>query len=246
MSTGSRQEKIGFLLVWLYLYYFVLQKINYKKLAGLIVLCVVGLMFVMAIGSVRSSSGAGVAGIVHAMFSSRATYMLGNILGEFGAAIDTIIIAVKYAPDTINYGLGTTYIAGLLSVIPGLISKFPVLAESTSFLGKLPQDVVYALGGSYLGEFYYNFAWLGSVLCIPLGALLAATQDCITSEKTGTSEKCWYAALTTLLLLFVRGYFTDMIQKLVWLFLALIFLRLWETERINATYRMRERSRRAE
>ena len=246
MSTGSRQEKIGFLLVWLYLYYFVLQKINYKKLAGLIVLCVVGLMFVMAIGSVRSSSGAGVAGIVHAMFSSRATYMLGNILGEFGAAIDTIIIAVKYAPDTINYGLGTTYIAGLLSVIPGLISKFPVLAESTSFLGKLPQDVVYALGGSYLGEFYYNFAWLGSVLCIPLGALLAATQDCITSEKTGTSEKCWYAALTTLLLLFVRGYFTDMIQKLVWLVLAVIFLRLWETERINATYRMRERSRRAE
>lgn len=84
-------------------------------------------MFVMAIGSVRSSSGAGVAGIVHAMFSSRATYMLGNILGEFGAAIDTIIIAVKYAPDTINYGLGTTYIAGLLSVIPGLINKFPVL-----------------------------------------------------------------------------------------------------------------------
>lgn len=246
MSAGSRQEKVGFLLVWLFLYYFVLQKINYKKMVGLLVFCVVGIMFIMAIGSVRATNSAGLAGAIRAMFSGKMANMIGNVLGEFGAALDTIIIAIHYAPEEISYGLGRTYIAGAMSVIPALVSKIPTLADTTSFTSQLSQDIVFSLGGSYLGELYYNFSWLGCLFCIPLGGLLAVIHGHITSAKNSTADKCWYAAMTTVLLLYVRGYFTDMVQQLVWLFLALIFLRLWETERINATYRMRERSRGAE
>lgn len=150
MSAGSRQEKVGFLLVWLFLYYFVLQKINYKKMVGLLVFCVVGIMFIMAIGSVRATNSAGLAGAIRAMFSGKMANMIGNVLGEFGAALDTIIIAIHYAPEEISYGLGRTYIAGAMSVIPALVSKIPTLADTTSFTSQLSQDIVFSLGDPIL------------------------------------------------------------------------------------------------
>ena len=53
MSTGARQDKVAFLLVWLYVYFFIINKITVKKLALLVVVCIAGFMLVSAIGTIR-------------------------------------------------------------------------------------------------------------------------------------------------------------------------------------------------
>ena len=72
-----------------------------------------------------------------------------------------------------------------------------------------------------LGEFFYNFGWFGVAGSFLVGALLAWCQSCLNEVKDGKRIVfVWASAvLAVYLLLFIRGYFTDAIMKLVYAFL---------------------------
>lgn len=235
MSSGGRQQNVTFLLIWIYTYFFIIQKLTIKKCILLSVMCILGLFFINAIGTLRTTGDFNLIDILTLLFSGKMSQTLGNSLGEFGAAFDTLEVAVQYVPDTINYGYGRTYIAGLISIIPLIVQQIPFLAETTVFLSQLPQSIVFAFGGSYLGELYYNFSWFGVMGNFVIGVVLGKIHNRITSRNHSCLlQKGWSAILAISMLLFIRGYFTDMVQRLAWTYFTISII---------ATYIKRKKDR---
>lgn len=217
MTTGARQEKVAYLIVLLYLYFFVCNTVTVRKIAIVAAGCVAGFIFISAIGTVRAGSSSGIKDVLELMQSGEMSDIFGSALGEFGSAFDTLEVAVKYTPDYITYGCGTSYLAGLISIVPLVVKQIPFLDRATIFVHQLPSGVYFALGGSYLGELYYNFSWLGLIGSAVIGKFMGKLHfGIVLSKQRNVLYGAWCAIISTAMIMFVRGYFTDMMQKLVW------------------------------
>lgn len=232
MSTGARQDKVAFLLVWLYVYFFIINKITVKKLALLVVVCIAGFMFISAIGTIRVNDTVSLSQTLSLLQSGTMNNVIGGALGEFGSAFDTLEVAIKYTSSEIPFGWGKSYVAGLLSIIPLLVNQIPSLAKAVIFVNQLPRHVTFALGGSFLGELFYNFSWFGIVGSSVVGAFITKLHNGIVDDSScDIFYKAWYSILATAMILFVRGYFTDMMQKLVWTYIAIYIIRMYLAKR---------------
>lgn len=232
MSTGARQDKVAFLLVWLYVYFFIIKKITVKKLALLVVVCIAGFMFISAIGTIRVNDTVSLSQTLSLLQSGTMNNVIGGALGEFGSAFDTLEVAIKYTPSEIPFGWGKSYVAGLLSIIPLLVNQIPSLAKAVMFVNQLPKHVTFALGGSFLGELFYNFSWFGIIGSSVVGAFITKLHNGIVDDSScDIFYKAWYSILATAMILFVRGYFTDMMQKLVWTYIAIYIIRMYLAKR---------------
>lgn len=229
MTTGARQDKVCFLLIWAYVYFIILNKLTIGNLFVLSGICIAGFVFISAIGIVRVASSTSLGQIFTLMQSGTMTNILGGALGEFGSAFDTLELAIKYTPSQIDYGYGRSYLSGMLSVVPLLVNKIPVLSGTVIFLNQLPRTITFALGGSFLAEFYYNFSWLGLLGSLAVGAFLSKLHYGIISkdENKSTQYRSWCSILAIAMMLFIRGYFTDMVQKLVWTYLAIYLIQMY-------------------
>lgn len=229
MMTGSRQDKVAFLCVWVYVYFFIINKITLWKSLLLTLICAVGFVFISAIGELRGGDLIRNKEILAAMQGDSISNMFGGALGEFGSAFNTLEVAIQYTPSSIPYGYGRTYLAGILSTVPLIVNQIPDLAETVVFLTQLPNDLTFAFGGSYLGELYYNFSWFGIAGSYIIGVINTKLHNCLTEENENQrAKKCLYAVIATAMILFVRGYFTDMVQKLVWTYFIIYIVWLYQ------------------
>lgn len=220
MSTGARQERIAFLIIWILLYYFVLNDIKPRNIITLLILAFGGVLLINAIGNVRTSSDVSFAAIINSLSPDSDNNVIGDMLGEFGSALTTLASTVRNVPNQVSYGFGDAYLAGVLSIIPTLTNRLG-LGNATAYVSKL-QGATY-FGGSYIGELYYNFSWVGIIGGVIIGRVVMSAQahiyECKNHELT---EKSVFAAIVMIsMYLFVRGYFTDMVQRLVWIWLLL-------------------------
>lgn len=216
MSTGGRQDSVCFLAVWCLVYFGYLQKLSPLRTIVLVA-SVVALLYVTdAFGELRNdgfSFDAFVSYLSHVSLFD----VIWDSLGEFGSAFSTLVVSMANIPTILPYGMGSTYLAGIMSIIPKLVSNFASLQTSTLFTTAIPGTDFF--GGSMLGEFYYNFSWLGLVGLFVMGCILAWCQNRLNLiGRSGCSRSVWLAAvLSIFLLLFIRGYFSDMVMKLVYL-----------------------------
>ena len=158
-------------------------------------------------------------------------HILGNVLGEFGATFDTLELAINFAPEIVSYGFGKSYLCGLLSIIPLLVAHVPSLSKYSVFLQLIPSRVTYAMGGSFLGELYFNFSWAGVLGCAIIGLIIYKAQFCIMDKNSSTVQRAWNTIVLIEMILFIRGYFTDMVQKLVWTYILLKFCEWYFSRR---------------
>ena len=224
MATGARQERIAFLIIWIFIYFFVAQRTRLRSIVFLSVIAIFGLQLINAIGVVRASSSISMSEIFNAMFSDNSSNLFGSMLGEFGSAFTTLAVTVDQVPINCSFGFGDSYLAGLCSIIPTL-AKSLGLGDATAYISKL--SGVTSFGGSYLGEIYYNFWWFGIMLCPLVGTVISRIQNDICDmdcEGNATKKGVLAAIIMASLILFVRGYFSDMVQKLVWTWIVLYFV----------------------
>lgn len=225
MASGGRQDKVAFLLIWIYVFVCVVHRLTIKKTIFLFCASVLGFLFISSIGEIRTSGAFNIIDILELIISGENSYVLGNALGEFGSAFDTLEVAIQYTPEYISYGYGKTYIAGIISIIPLIVKQFPFLDESVLFICQLPTSIVFAFGGSYLGELYYNFSWFGILGSYIVGMILGNVH--VTIIKNGGTtllQKGWASILGISLILFIRGYFTDMVQQLIWTYFLMYLI----------------------
>lgn len=217
MATGSRQYSVCFLAVWCLVYFCYLKRLSPGRTVGMVVACVCLLFLIDAFGELRTFGFSFEA--LSAYFAKASFFdVVWDSLGEFGSAFSTLVTSMTNVPSVLPYGMGATYVAGVLSIIPTLVSRFPLLKAATQFTASIDSAF---LGGSMLGEFFYNFGWFGIACSFLVGALLAWCQGRFNeAEDRGRIVYVWASAvLAVFLLLFIRGYFTDAIMKLAYVFL---------------------------
>ena len=250
MMSGHRQEAFVFIIVFSYLYFFVNRHrpINVKKTLYYFLIGYVAVVFIMTVGELRTSEFKSISVLVNTLSKNIKGGFLANLFGEFGSAFTTLVKTVNDTPQMVNYGHGLSYVAGTCSVIPTVAGRIPMLANKTAYI--LQYQNVSSLGGSFLGEFYYNFGWFGLIGMPVVGMFLGKVQkrlelfrinricdedilsivddeindNYIIGDARVNLDLVFSIIMAISLLLFIRGYFTDMVQKVVWTMIVVSFL----------------------
>lgn len=222
MATGARQEKFVFLIMWFFIYFFIIKKTSFITILKISIFGYFAISFIYSIGTFRVAESINILDILEQTFSLN-NKMIGDLLAEFGSALNTLVVTVNNTPDVVNYGYGSSFFAGIISIVPKLVSFFPFLIDKITYITMYRGTTFF--GGSYLGEFYYNFGFYGLLFIIFIGSLIGKIQFNLTSKHTDlgfTLNKIFFSIFGIYLILYIRGYFSDFVQKIVWLYILII------------------------
>ena len=96
-------------------------------------------------------------------------FALLDILQEMGSSIYTPYLCVLQRGNEYQTAWGRTYIYSLITIMPNLNGVFTEYINASSFVKAL--DGV-ALGGSFIGETFFNFGYLGIIVTFLIGIVV--------------------------------------------------------------------------
>ena len=172
MLSGRRQIALTYwimlaLIYFRYVYtstkkYTLTTKLLYAFLAFL------GIVFIATIGDTRNHANS-----FGEVFSSNMSLMvIADQIGEFGGTGISLGYAIESFPSYHEFNYGLTYLESFVMLLPNIGGWLDEVNKGTDFIYMLPSDSQLALGGSYLGELYYNFGTYGKYFTIIIRYLL--------------------------------------------------------------------------
>ena len=147
-----------------------------------------------------------------------------SVLREFGGSMISLIYSMRFVPSYANYNFGLTYIISLLLISPKLPQAMVnALNNNFAFTSVFPSAYLDSLGGSVLGELYYNFGWLGALCTLFLGLFISRIDI-----KINQSKQCkdWITlgmivSFLPQIFLWVRDYFSGILFVGFWISVVL-------------------------
>ncbi|MEH7419510.1 O-antigen polysaccharide polymerase Wzy, partial [Neobacillus drentensis] len=168
---GQRGYEMIFIVVLVWLYIKIFSKLDFKRFLTLSVFSmVVTSILSLAVANRDSTSRFDLSDVLNYLLTQNPIL---QSISEFGGTLYTVELYIDLIPRTLNFGFGSSYLASLLTLLPnvnGILGDSVKLA-SPNYLLSLE---VTGIGGSYIGEFYYNFGWYGVVLGLIFGYLFAS------------------------------------------------------------------------
>ncbi len=149
------------------------------------------------------------------------TNPLKDLLIEMGGTIKTVIQAMIAIPETGSYRGGASYLWAIPGgLLQGLKIKIDAISSQTQMdlffalpeRGTLVNNMVYAMGGSAIAEWYFNFGWLG-IFLIPVFVWLVNKFDRAFLASKGCNLK--FVSYNILMFYFLR-YSRAYIIEMVW------------------------------
>lgn len=220
MLTGNRGHQIVCLLMLFVV--FVLEnrkKFSIKNFLGGIILIYVGLIFIDVIYSMREF------GIDY--FFNNFTKIVGESLkaniffetiGSFGETIFTPYLVVQgIDKGTINPGFGECFYKSILSVFPTIgttMRRISIEANFTKMLNSWS-----AIGGSIVGEMYYNFRNMYWIFSCIVGIILGNLSFKITNglENKRYTILLYAIPIFTNLVWWCRDSIGNAVRNIVWI-----------------------------
>lgn len=107
-------------------------------------------------------------------------------------------------------------------IFPNIFGILDSFKNSFIFVYNFPPSYRFALGGSYLGELYFNFEDISCILTILIGIFIGIVigildkkiLECI--KKDSMIELSIYIIIFINILSWIRGYFADMVRETIW------------------------------
>ena len=212
--TGDRSTGIALILVWILIRHKFVNPIKGKRAVLYLFLVYVGMLFIKLVEMTRTINSSS----VDAVFAELTqTNMLAETVFEYGGNAWCGMMVYYSVPATGSFRCGLTYLAGIIGKplsILGITNSVWNFADFSVFLreptrGTLINSLTSAMGGSFSGEWYFNFGWLG-ILIIPFfGYGLAKFSDLCTSKKNNPVLSGFLLYVATLVIWWVRQYFTS-------------------------------------
>lgn len=222
MISGHRYFSITYLIA-VYAY---VVKLNNIKLITVVKCMIFGiciLVILNIISAVRLNAGYSFTEVIDGLYNGIATLSnsIYQALGEFGSAFSSVVIAVTQTGSNVSYGLGLSYIMSVILIIPGFGSLLPMdISSNAVYITKL-QNSTY-LGGSFIGEAYFNFGFAGICVAIIFGKILSSCQIAIDKENNNIWQKLFYIIIFVELLICIRGYVSMVTQPIMLLYISMI------------------------
>jgi hypothetical protein len=215
MLTGHRGHQITIILFMLYIFIRTVYKFNAKRLVLIGVFGFIGLAFINTVANYRSIQGKTISLFVELLLDNLRGDSIKDVIVELGGTINTLYLVMQQVPGNISHGYGLTYPAGLFGIIPNLGNVFGDINNYAIYTKSL---IGSALGGSYIGELYYNFSYLGLFIAPLVGVFVNKISTKVDNLLlSGDSLKLgYYAPLFTYILWWPRDTFNSMIRPFVW------------------------------
>lgn len=181
MLSGGRIYAISFILAMLYVYCIRVEKPNIKQcmLIGIFVyiLCLV----MSTIATIRRTGGFSYEILWQSVTSSFGeNNPILKMLVEMGGTMKSVIFSMDNFPSYSEYAYGKSYIESIVSLIPFFGEK---ITNINHMIYIYNFKVSSYMGGSWLGEAYYNFSWFGCVYCYILGRVIGKFEALIKEDE---------------------------------------------------------------
>lgn len=245
MMSGRRGIKAVYLLAAFFICfnYVNLGSIKWKTIICYGLFAYLALVLIATFGDIRDSGELSVALFLKYFFRNLTYRMIISQMGEFGYAAYTLGASIEYF-SLQTFGYGWNYIASWLQVFPNIGGMLTGFSDKLSYVLKLPEMYQQALGGSALGEMYFNFGHAMFVLSAVAGYLITSlSNSLIQSVKSGRfSYKGFFGLLIIApTIMWTRSSFNEFPRAIVWYFIAVALLKvcIWERKKVKTViYKM--------
>lgn len=217
MISGDRGSNVIYIITHFFIYYSFVKKLKLRHVFGG-ALAAFGGLFALSVISILRDYELSIETLKMAMEWRAGDGVIYATLREFGGSVLSLVHAIDYIPEYSNYNYGMTYLAGIFSIVPAIPDSLALsLEKSTSFVRAFPTSAAgyTSLGGSYLGELYFNFGWFGSIVAVLIGCFLGKMDTLFVT----ISRPKWTAVMIVLmpsLILWTRDFFSGLIFKTFW------------------------------
>ncbi|WP_415346001.1 O-antigen polysaccharide polymerase Wzy [Clostridium perfringens] len=226
MLSGNRGRAIVYIISLVFLYFKIIEKIKLKTSINIIILSYLIIIFINFISKIRMIELSNLNELVDILMSCINGNIFFETIAEFGGTLISLAFSFKFYPIFSNYMNGSSYILGIVSVIPNISKIINGINNKTIFTYNFPESYRFALGGSYLGELYANGGTFSIVLCfiigIGLGVISNKIDKCI--EEKDWFKLTFYMMLFPNIIWWIRAYFSDVVRTLMWSGLIIYFI----------------------
>lgn len=170
MFSGSRGIAVIAIVLYLFVYIKIVNKVKLKNIITYLVIGYIGLALISSIRSIRDF-GMDLGKIIEEFIVKLTNEnLLLTTLNEFGGTLLTPAVAIQSVPNNVDPGYGLTYVNSVANLIGVNIGEI----EIGSFVELIN---IGAMGGSYIGEAYYNFLNLGWLVAFIIGFLICKVSN---------------------------------------------------------------------
>lgn len=232
MLKGGRATQVVYIIALWLLYFKLVSKITFKKSILILTICYTGIVFLSVIGNIRSFGSEGYSQFSNLFKSSLQLQTLWNSLGEFGGTAITLCYSVIFFPKVVPFAYGVPYITSFMSLLPNIGGILTNFQSKWIYVNQFPKQYRFALGGSYAGELFYNFGFIGGIIAaLVLGILIGKYSNAIDKSIL---QRRWlrlsiYMIPFATLLIWIRGYFADSVRQFVWI--AILVFMIYKIQR---------------
>lgn len=220
MFSGHRADSMLYIVTasFIYIRIFV-NKIKYKHVFICLSLFVVFAVFLQIVSDMRINS-TNVSMQTLAVSSTNIQEEGGFIKSffyEYGATLVSVAYPMKYLVGGFNYGL--SYIYGFFFILPSIPDDiFMFIKNSMTFTNALRGHEFIFLGGSCIGELYYNFGWFAPIFALIIGWFIRIIDvKLLYVNDRNLYSFLMYIVILPTLFLWVRGYFANMLFVGFWI-----------------------------
>lgn len=240
MLTGHRMTNVIHIILTLYIYFSIVQKKRRKRIIiPAVITGYLGMGFLIFIRNTRFFGVLNIENPVAYFFQTVFASPIPEILSETGSSLLTVCYSIIHFPETAQYGFGTSYLLSIFTVLPNLGGFLEVFQNRLVYVYNFPLDSAgfYSfIGGSYIGEMFYNFGYFSYIFAFFVGSLLGIlTKKMEYAKQDGN----WTEYLVLIMaiswsLFWVRDYFSSFMRIFVWLLIIILIFGLHRIKRTNA------------
>lgn len=170
MFSGNRARQVLVMLIISFIYFFLMKKISFSRKNIKIILLLAIPTYILVncivnISSFRMNIGSDPMAFLQACLLPQKNILFA-IFDEFGYTLYTMVLEIERVT---GFGMGLTYVGSFMTILPTI---FPIQEQILTF-STFTMSLDYGgIGGTIIGELYYNFAWFGCVFGIAIGILV--------------------------------------------------------------------------
>ena len=223
MFSGHRGHQLTIIIFLTYLLHKTTYQIDIKRVIVIIILAFLGLTLLNTIFSIREIEGMEFSIFLEVYYKKLRDNPLFEIVTEMGGTMYTPYLVMQKIPENRQYAYGLTYPMGIFSVFPNVGGIFTNINTYAYYVKNIR---VSAIGGSYIGELYYNFSYFGIFFAIFIGLFvnrISQKVEYLLNQKSYFSIG-YYAPLFIYMIWWCRDVFSSLLRSTIWGVIVLVII----------------------
>ncbi len=211
MLSGGRGKAVIAIVLLTYIF-FKETKVTWWKILLFLTAAFFGMYMLSAISLIRDTGAITLSSISNVSKTLNNPFF--STLDEFGSTLQTVGWSMRWAKNHF-FRCGLTYLESLLSIFPNFGGIFESINKDAVFTIQLQEAYI---GGSVIGEAYFNFGYLGIFMAVPIGVLIGIISNKLDFlfKMKSYYEIAYYVMPCYEALWWIRDSFQSMCRNVVW------------------------------